>query len=279
MSLFIKAAIGTAVAAACAIAQIQPVVPADAQGDGSVNWETRTIVSRGIGAPNPDLPEAARRPGALRAAQMIALRNALETVKGIYLNSNTTVSNFMTTNDVVTTRVEGFMKGFQQKGREKYMSDGSVEIVMEIPLDGIGGIGEALLDPKIGASPALTAFSGTAAPKEMIFSGLIIDCRGLKLKPALSPKLIDESGAEIYGSSYVTKEWAVKYGIVGYSKDIQAAAKLERVGSQPGSLKAVKASGDNLTDVVISDKDAADVRSAAKNLKFLSECRVIFVVD
>ena len=281
MKLFLNAAAPVLVAAACAFAQIQPVVSTP-EGDGSVNWESRTILSRGIGAPNPDLPEAARRPGAIRAAQMIALRNALETVKGIYLNSSTTVQNFMTTNDVVNSRVEGFMKGFTQKGRERYMSDGSVEVTMEIPLDGIGGIGEALLDPAVGATPALTSFSGTpavVAPKESIFSGLIIDCRGLKLKPALSPKLVDESGNELYGSAYVTKEWAVKYGVVGYSKDVKAAAKLERVGSQPGSIKAIKASGENLTDVVISDKDASEVRSAAKNLKFLSECRVVFVID
>ena len=58
-----------------------------------------------------------------------------------------------------------------------------------------------------------------------------------------------------------------------------AAAKLDRVGSTPGKVKAVKASGQNKTDVVLSDDDAADIRSASQNLKFLSECRVIFVVD
>jgi hypothetical protein len=99
------------------------------------------------------------------------------------------------------------------------------------------------------------------------------------VKPALAPKIIDESGKEVYGSAYVSREWAIKYGIVGYAKEVKAAAKLDRVGSTPGQIKALKAQGDNATDVVISDTDAADVRSAAKNLKFLSECRVILVVD
>jgi hypothetical protein len=273
-----KTMLVSVVATACAMAQIQPVVSGE-DGDGSVNWEKRVIVSRGIGAPNPDLPQAAQRPGAIRAAQMIALRNALETVKGIFLNSSTTVENFMTTNDVVNTQVNGYLKGFQQQGRERYMSDGSVEVTMEIPLDGIGGIGDALLGGTLGDTPQITQFEGKKSKKEVIFTGLIIDCRGLKIKPALSPKVLDQNGAEIYGSAYVTKEWAVKYGIVGYAKTVEGAAKNERIGETPGQVKAVKASGQNNTDVVLADKDAEDIRSASKNLKFLSQCRVILVVD
>ncbi len=273
-----KSLVSLVAIALCTMAQIQPVVTGE-DGDGSVNWEARVIVSRGIGAPNPDLPEAARRPGAIRAAQMIALRNALETVKGIYINSSTTVQNFMTTSDVVTSQVNGYLKGFEQKGRERYMSDGSVEITMEIPLDGIGGITDMVLGGSVGESPLTTKFEGKKSKKETIFSGLIIDCSGLKIKPALSPKVYDEDGKEIYGSTYVSKEWAVKYGVVGYAKTVEGAAKLDRVGEKPGKIKALKASGENNTDIVIASKDAEDVRSAAKNLKFLSECRVVFIVD
>lgn len=263
---------------ACAVAQMQPVVSGE-DGDGNVDWGSRMIVAKGIGAPNPELPESARRPAALRAARMIALRNVLETVKGIYMNSSTTVENFMTMSDVVTTRVSGFLKGFQQKGRDRYMSDGSVEITMEVPLDGIGGLGEALLGDDLGEEPSVSAFEGRKSRNEVVFTGLILDCRGLKIKPALSPKVLDQDGKEIYGSAYISKEWAVKYGIVGYAKSVEDAAKLERVGDTPGKVKATKASGPNNTDVVIGNKDAEDIRSASENLKFLSQCRVILVID
>jgi|WetSurMetagenome_2_1015567.scaffolds.fasta_scaffold00130_18 hypothetical protein len=268
--------------AALAAAQMQPVldtVVTDKQGDGCIDWTNRIIYAKGIGAPNPDQSEAAQRPGALRAAQMIALRNALEALKGIYLNSSTTVENFMVKSDVITSKVSGFVRGFEQKGKEKYMSDGSVELVMAIPLDGVGGIGDMLLGASIGEKPSVTIFEGAKSKKAMVFTGLIIDCRGLNVKPALAPKILDESGKEVYGSAYVSRDWAIKYGIVGYAKDVKAAAKLDRVGKTPGQIKALKAQGDNATDVVISDTDAADVRSAAQNLKFLSECRVILVVD
>ena len=259
-------------------AQIQPVI-SDNQGQGNVDWGDRFIISTGIGAPNPDMPEAAQRPAAIRAAQQVALRNALETVKGIFINSSTTVRNFMVENDVVSSNVSGYIKNFQQEGRTKYMSDGSVEITMKIPLDGIGGVEDMLLGTTVTDKPAITQFEGKKAKKEVVFTGLIIDCKGLKIKPALSPRVLDETGKEVYGSAYVTRDWAIKYGIVGYAKEVAAAAKLERAGTSPGQIKALKAIGDNSTDVVISNDNAADVRSAAQNLKFLSECRIIFVID
>jgi hypothetical protein len=280
MKKFAACAVTALLTVSGAIAQIQPVVADNpAQGGGSIDWANRVILSTGIGAPNPNLPEAAQRPSAMRAAQQIALRNALETLKGIFLSSTTTVKNFMVDNDQINSSVSGFMKGFEQEGRTKYMSDGSVEITMKIPLDGVGGIEDMLLGPSLGAKPSISKWEGDAAKKSVVFSGLIIDCSGLKVKPALSPRLLDEAGKEIYGSAYVSKEWAVKYGVVGYAKSVTDAAKLDRVGKTPGSIKGMKTSGDNNIDVIISAKDAADVRSAAENLKFLSECRVIFVID
>lgn len=257
-------------------AQIQPVVTGN-QGSGNVDWSERFISAVGIGSPAPDMPA---RPSAERAAQQLALRNALETIKGMYLNSSTTVSNFMVQSDIVTTSVSGFLKGFEKEGRTRYMDDGTVEITMKIPLDGVGGLGETLIGASLTEQPAISKFEGNKAPEETIFTGLIIDCKGLNIKPALSPRILDESGREVYGSAYVSRVWAIKNGIVGYAKDEAMAIKLvDRIGDTPGKIKAQKVHGENSTDVVISAADAADVRSASANLKFLSECRVILIID
>ena len=212
-----------------------------AKKDG-IYWEERKIIATGIGSPNPDAAPAAQHAGALRAARLLALRNAIELVKGIFINSSSTVENFMSTSGVVTTQVSGFVKGFQQSGRERYMSDGSVEVTMEIQLDGSGGITEMLLGSSLNNSPNTIAVSNEMNTDKIVFSGLIIDCKGLNVKPALSPRLLDENGKEIYGSANVQKEWAVKYGIVGYAKTIENAAKIDRVGQHPGTIKALKSS-------------------------------------
>ena len=60
-------------------AQIVQQIP----NGGSVNWQDQMLFATGIGSPNPQVPLAAQRAGAIRAAQMDALRQILETVKGM----------------------------------------------------------------------------------------------------------------------------------------------------------------------------------------------------
>ncbi len=198
MNRVLTAVLAGLFSASMTAAQIQPVldtVVTDKQGSGSIDWTNRIIYSKGIGAPGPDQPEAAQRAGAIRAAQLIALRNALETLKGIFLNSSTTVENFMVKSDVITSRVSGFVRGFEQKGKEKYMSDGSVELVMTVPLDGVGGIEDMLLGGTgVSDKPSITAFEGTKAKKTDVFTGLIIDCHGLNVKPPLPPRYLTNQG-------------------------------------------------------------------------------------
>jgi hypothetical protein len=262
--------------------QIQPVYDTT----GSVDWGKRTITVKGIGAANPDMPEAARRPAAVRAAQVLALRNALEMIKGIPISSETTIENFMVTDEYVTTSIDGFIKGFKFESAPHYMSDGSVEISVTVPLDGAHGLGAALYgvgkgDSIVRDKPEVTAMpEPSAQTKAQVFTGLIIDAKGLGVRPAMAPKVLDETGKEVYGSMYVSRDFAVKYGMAGYAKSQEDAAKnIDRVGKAPEKVKAIKASGTNKCDVVISSGDADAIRSSAKNLKFLQECRVIIVVD
>jgi hypothetical protein len=95
----------------------------------------------------------------------------------------------------------------------------------------------------------------------------------------MSPKVLDEEGREVYGSAFVSQEWATKYGIVGYGKDVEAAKKNDRVAANPILVKATKASGTGGCDIVISAADAQGMRDMSQNLSFLEQCRVLIVVD
>jgi len=254
-----------------------------------VDWVKRSVCAKGVGAVNPKQPASAARPGAIRAAQMSALRNALELVKGVSINSSTTVSGSMTQSDEIRSKVEGFIKTFKV-GREHYMDDLTVEVFAEIPLDAVG---EMVLPSSIQAQPSVTSWgaphevgsssSGTPAPglsRSANYSGLIIDARGLNVLPALAPRVLDADGKEVYGSANVSREWAVKYGMAGYAKTPeQAKALKDRIGENPGLLKAVRAEGAAKTDVVLSAEDALALRASAETLKYLSQARVIFLVD
>lgn len=183
-------------------------------------------------------------------------------------------------NNMISGNGDGYLRGLQEQGNQKRLKDGTVEITMNVPLDGVGGIGDMLLGNSVAAKPAVSSFEKRSVTKENVYTGLIIDCKKLSIKPALSPRILDENGREVFGSNYVSRDWAIKYGIVGYAKEVQAAQQLsDRIGNNPGLIKARKAAGNNSTDIIIANKDADKLRSAPKNLTFQAECRVIFVID
>lgn len=242
-------------------------------GKGEIDWGTKTITAVGIGAPNPNMPAVTARPMAMRAARSDALRNALEIVKGIQLNSTTTVENFMISSDVIKTKVSGFIQTFKES-EPKYLSDKTIEITVTIPLN--EAFNESLMPKEVRNSPLQHKASGSNKG----FTGLIIDARGLKVMPAIAPKLVDQDGKEIYGSAYVSRDFAKKWGMAGYAKTPQQASQMkDRIGNQPGIIKAVGVSGPAKTDIVLSAADARDVKAASTTQKFLSDCRVIIIVD
>lgn len=243
---------------------------------GAVDWSNQVIKSTGIAGVNPNVPISAQRAGAIEAAKRIALRNAIETVKGMALNSEVTVQNAMTTNDEIRTKVDGFVRNFKT-GDPRYLSDGSVEIDVEIAVKDISDI----ILPKLMGQMITPAAPGAVTPAPSptgSYTGLVIDARGLNLRPAMAPKVVDETGKEIYGTSYVGRDYAVKIGVVGYSKDVDQASKSDRIGGSPLVIKGIKASGTpNGVDVVVSNNDAAIIGDTGR--QFMEQCRVMFVID
>jgi hypothetical protein len=112
-----------------------------------------------------------------------------------------------------------------------------------------------------------------------VFTGLIIDARGVDLRPAMAPKILDEQGNEVYGTGYVDREYAVQIGVVGYEKDLNRARSNERVTNNPMVVKALKSAGTKNCDVVISTNDAQRVLGAAQNMNFMEKCKVMIIVD
>ncbi len=243
---------------------------------GKVDWTTGVITAVGIGAPPAQPANAAQaRAMAERAAQVVAYRNLLEAVKGVRLDSTTTVENFMVTSDVIKTEVSGIIQGAMVMDK-KYMSDGSVEVTVGMKLT--GALADALL-PKGPTTPQIGLATPTPGTQGQLYTGLIVDARGLGVRPAMAPKIMNEDGKEVYGSAWINRDWAVREGMVGYLKDPAAAQTNPRVTDKPLMVKAIKISGDARVDMVISNADAAALQSASQNLSMLEKCRVIVLVD
>ncbi len=269
--------LGAGTASAQLVGTIKDVIEPSGSS-GKVDWTTGVITAVGIGAPpaQPANPAQARAM-AERAAQVVAYRNLLEAVKGVRVDSTTTVENFMVTSDVIRTEVSGIIQGATVMDK-KYMSDGSVEVTVGMKLT--GALAETLLPKGPAAPPAPpTAASGSPAAAGQLYTGLVVDARGLGVRPALAPKILNEDGKEVYGSAWISRDYAVREGMVGYLKDPAAAQTNPRVADKPLMVKAIKASGDARVDTVITNADAAAIQSASQNLSMLEKCRVIILVD
>ncbi|MEJ2364406.1 MAG: LPP20 family lipoprotein [Deltaproteobacteria bacterium] len=246
--------------------------------NGSINWSNGKVTAVGIGAP-PSQPAnmAQARAMARRAAITVARRNLLEITQGVQVDSMTLVKDFVVKSDIVRTSVQGVVRNAQVVDTA-YMSDGSVEVT--IVMDMGGEFASAVLPPPVmpGGLPGSMPPTTAQVPSQ-VFTGLVIDARGLGARPAMAPKILDENGKEIYGSAMVDREYAVQQGMVGYAKDLNAAQGNSRVTDKPIIVKAVKTSGPAKCDVVISNGDAAKLAAAAENLSFLQKCRVMIVLD
>ena len=254
------------------VGAVQANVVENVNGHGAIDWSNQTVRAVGISVAGG----AGGRAGQIRAAELDALRQILETVKGIRLTSETTVQEYMLSSDQIRTRIEGVARNFQRVGDPVYQPDGSIELTVEMQLTGNGRFFDAVMPIETGnGSPIYKnppAGSG-------VYTGLIVDTRGLGIRPAIAPNILDQNGRQVYGDRYIDREWAVQHGMVEYEKDPAALRNNDRIGSNPLTIKAVRAAGPNRTDVIISNEDARLLHAVEKHLTFLQQCRVVFLVD
>ena len=249
--------------------------------NGSVDYSAQAINAIGIGfVPTNAVNAGQARRMALRIAKQDALRQLIEIVNGVTLTSETTMSGAMV-DDVINTKVRGFIRGARQVGQPKYLSDTSVEVEFTVPMTGISDI---ILPPVTVAAVAANNTGGvgtTAAPTATAggVSGLIIDARGLKARPAMAPRILDQNGNAIYGPGKYDRKYAVSNGVAGYSKTLEAAQKDPRVTGNPLVIKGVAISGTNRTDIVVSNSDVSRIDVADRNGNVLKDCRVLILLD
>lgn len=120
------------------------------------------------------------------------------------------------------------------------------------------------------ASSAASAPSGRAIGG---YTGLIVDCRGLELRPVMSPVIKNAEGTPIYGYKNLNYDKVVSNGMAGYTRDITNAA---RAGSHPLVVKAI-ATADMNGNPVLSVADANRVLIENGATHFLDTASVVFV--
>ncbi len=123
--------------------------------------------------------------------------------------------------------------------------------------------------PQMPAQPAISSSAGAIGG----FTGLVVDCRGLGLKPVMSPVIKNAEGQAIYGASNLDYDKVISEGMAAYTTNPD---KISRAGSNPLVVKAVSLDNHN-GNPVLSVADANRVLLENGKTGFLSDLKVVFL--
>jgi hypothetical protein len=243
---------------------------------GAVDWSNGIIEAVGVGGrpPNP-VNEAQARAVAERSADISARNNLVELVRDIRIDSKTRVADYIRAWEISNEDLEAQLR----KARVvdlSYAQDDEVKVTVTIKLN--GALADLILPKSI---LPITAVEQPQTPgrKEESFTGLIVDCRGFSLQPAMVPLVADEEGEVVYGPAFVSRDHAAEKGVVCYVRGLASAQVHPRVAPRPLVVRGIQTFKDRPSDIMISNADAAKIRGVASNLSFLHQCKVVVVVD
>jgi len=259
----------------------------ESKKNGIIDWTAGVVEARGIGIPATyDAKSLAQREDLLSDAISKAGHNLLETVVSLRINSRDRVIDIVENFPSIMTQLRDMAhKAPELERLRKYQYDGSVEVWSQMSLS--GGFAQLILPPEIRQiepikqvlKPSNPARSRTRSRSRDIFTGMVVDARGIQAVPVLAPRVLDENLEEVFGPAYVSREYAVQRGMVSYTTDLWRAKFHPRVSDNPLIVKALKSLWPGRCEFIISNADAAKLRSASEHLLFMRECRVVIVLD
>ncbi len=167
--------------------------------NGQVDWTEQYAEAKGISFINrqkfPNEQQAIEM--AKRGAEVVAKANLLETVEGIKITRETTVKDMMTESDVITSSVEGIVKGVRVYGQPVITKD-AVEVTVRMPLydkNGLAPVVKRQLDSQNPVSPVqINPVSLNNPGIQDSLSQFVLNFTDGQFNPALFPVITDQNG-------------------------------------------------------------------------------------
>lgn len=242
------------------------------------DWSSQKITVIGTGVPPTGTYGAQARIMARRGAQADAYRQLAEIVKGVQVDANTTVEMAMVQSDTVNLQVSAVISGARIVD-ENVTADGAYEVTMELPLFGASnGLSTAVFERPTYVEPfPEPATQRISTPANISvhggYTGLIIDCRGFRVQPVMSPVIKNVRGEKIYGHKNLDIDKVIEYGMASYAESMSQAF---RAGSNPLIVTAVNVEDFN-SNPVVSMRDAELILSENQISRFLEDAAVVFL--
>lgn len=232
----------------------QAVVEEVPQWAGQIDWTHGLLLARGQGRAPATAPPARAGLLARRVAFTVAQRNLVAVAQQVRLNSERTLGPAQVPAPGVQ-RFEAFLRDFTVRS-QRQQPDGSWEVVLSLPLYKWPNL-TALLSSAVPLPPA----QGSAA------EAVILDARGVEVRPCLFPRLLHPRGEVIYDLAALAQARPAPAGVARYFASLEEAQQAVRaVWAQPIVLRVVKAAGRLGGDLVLSAEDAERLRQCTTAL-------------
>ncbi len=249
--------------------QVTTNVTVQQVGLGVIDWTNGVIRIQASGVGDQSKPVAQRKLLARRAAVVSGYRELLETTKGVLVQSETLMRDFMVVNDDVRAAAEGVINNaVVVPGSETYTeeSDGSITCTVTMEM--------LLRDILVPVYATMRNQFGTVAVAATVvspYTGLVIDVGGFGFpKPAVF-RVVTVGGTVVYGVSVAKYEYACQSRLASYINSVIAAKQnlQDRVGGNPYVIRAVRIVG---TDIIVPNEVVTVTTSMTT---VLQECRVV----
>ena len=232
--------------------------------NGSINWSDGTVKAKGLGFSKKQNPIIAYKM-AQRAAKLDAMRNLLEIIGKVKINSDTTIGSKILDDDKVKLHISGYIQNILNITYNK-LDKNSVEAVVTIKMQNT--LSDLIQDT---SSTSSSTFTGNKA------TGLIIDATHLNFVPSLNPKLIQEFSGVLYPDNIFRKDNSKNRFVAIYLKNIEDAKKHPLIGAFPLVIKAKKIYNDKQDQLVINKENSLKIINELKK-DALENGQVIIVV-
>ncbi|WP_157871239.1 hypothetical protein [Pseudodesulfovibrio piezophilus] len=237
-----------------------------------------------------DEEKAALTSLSVRKAVISARKQMLDMILSVRVDSRQTVSAYLSEENELAERVRGLVQNSPIERPSVFNENGEVR-VFEILR---GKLAELILPTTIpfqsGIPPKMaTSFEQDLSFQETVpepvgtgisrYTGVIIDARGLKVTPALTPVIFGQDGVGVYGAFMVSRADAINKGVVSYVTTPNPVVLEKRVGTNPLLVPALSVYGSWRTDLVIASPMARLIKTILRSPGVLENCRVVVVLD
>jgi hypothetical protein len=265
-----------------------------APGDPTFDW-TRGVIFVTDAGKAPSTMMGARSAAQAREAALTAAQARLRIQLGaLKLTGFATLDEAITTKLVPSLCLESMCAPLRPVVERYDSVTRTCTLTAVLPLTGAGSLSDVAAKMLAlqqgpqgkGMRPVYTAKEMTLRPSAPFtqvsagpYSGLVLDCRGLGYTPVLTPRLIGQDGAEVWGVTGLNLALVKDKGLAAYAPTLNAALMSGRVGNVPLLVRPLGTAGPLRGDLVLRAEDITALHDAHAAESFLSTLSLVILID